>query len=100
MKKTLAERLRESLRLTVLEHLGRQESRTINERVLRVVLRDMGQETATPVLRGELAWLERQGLIVLRDADSDCAIAVLTERGDLCQRGVTMEPGVERPALA
>jgi len=100
VKKTLQERLRESLRLTILELLAQPEARSINERTLRVMLRDMERETAAPVLRGELAWLDRQGLIILREVDSDCAIAVLTERGDLCQRGVTVEPGVERQALS
>jgi hypothetical protein len=97
--KTLKERLRESLRLTILTLLGGLENRRIDERTLRMALRDMDRETARDVLFGELLWMERQGLVTLKGEDTALMTATLTERGDLCQRGETAEPGVARPDL-
>lgn len=99
MKKPLQERLRESLRLVILELLGELESHRLDERTMGMALRDMGRETARTVLYSELLWMERQGLIALANVDTACATATLTERGDLCRRGETFEPGVARPAL-
>jgi hypothetical protein len=100
MKKTLAERLRESLRLTILQLLGELENRRIDERTLRMALRDMDRETPRDVLFSELQWMDRQGLVILNDVGMVTATVTLTERGDLAQRGETIEPGVARPALA
>lgn len=99
MKKTLNERLRESLRLTILQLLGELENRRLDERTLGMALRDMERETARDVLLGELLWMDRQGLVSLTNTDTYSATVTLTERGDLAQRGETVEPGVARPAL-
>lgn len=99
MKKPLAERQRESRRLLILELLLELENRHIDERTLSAALRDMDWETARDVLRGELQWMQRQGLVTLKNTDEPIWSIWLTERGDLCARGETTEPGVARPAL-
>ncbi|PZR32280.1 hypothetical protein [Caulobacter segnis] len=100
MNKTLAERQRESRRLLILELLLQLENRHIDERTLAAALRDMDWETARDVLRSELQWMERQGLVTLKNTEASTWSIWLTERGDLCARGETTEPGVARPALA
>lgn len=99
MFKTIEERQRESLRLLILELLLQLESRHIDERTLSAALRDMDWETARDVLRGELQWIQRQGLVTLKNTETPTWSIRLTERGDLCARGETAEPGVARPAL-
>lgn len=98
MKKMLAERLLETKRLTILQLLGSLEGRRIDLGTLGLALRDLGHETERTVLESELRWLERQGLVVLEET-AGAPIVVLTEKGDMAQRGAIAEPGVARPAL-
>lgn len=99
MFKTIEERQRESRRLLILELLLQLESRHIDERTLAAALRDMDWETARDILRGELQWMHRQGLVLLKNVETATWSVWLTQRGDLCARGETTEPGVARPAL-
>lgn len=98
MKKVLAERLRESRRLVILDMVSRMESRSMPESMLASVLRDMNMETSPDVLKGELVWLDRQGLVALEETAIGYSITITT-RGDQHARGVIAEPGVARPAL-
>lgn len=98
MKKVLAERLRESRRLVILQLLGAMEDRRMSDGLLASALRDMDMETDADVLRGELTWLDRQGLVGLKDTPIGQSV-VLTMRGDQHARGVIAEPGVARPVL-
>jgi len=99
MFKPIEEAERDHRRLLILELLIRSEKRNVSDRVLSAVLRDMGWETARDVLRGELLWLQRQGLVTLKHIETEIWSVYLTERGDMCGRGETQEPGVARPAL-
>lgn len=99
MFKPIQEAERESRRLLILELLIRSESRSASDRVLSTVLRDMGWPTPRDVLRGELQWMQRQGLVALKHTDTEIWSVTLTERGDMCGRGEIEEPGVARPAL-
>lgn len=99
MSKLLAERLRESKRLTILTLLGAVEGRRIDLGTLALALRDLAHETERTVLVSELRWLERQGLVRLTSVGDSLVAIELTEKGDQAQRGVIEEPGVARPAL-
>lgn len=99
MFKPIEEAEREGRRLLILELLIRSEKRSASDRVLSAVLRDMGWETSRDVLRSELLWMQRQGLVTLKHTETEIWSAHLTERGDMCGRGETQEPGVARPAL-
>ncbi len=98
MKKLLADRLRESQRLTILSLIAALERRDIDDRTLRLALRDLGQELDSTLLLGELRWMERAGVVRLQDMAAGYR-AFLTEQGDLAQRGVIEVPGIARPDL-
>lgn len=97
--KRLEERLREQLRLTILQLIGALERRRIDDATLSLALRDLGHETERPLLVSELRQLERQALVLIEDLGEGRLLVLLTERGDLARRGVIEEPGVARPAL-
>lgn len=98
MKKVLEQRLRESRRLVILQLLNALDARRMPEGLLALALRDMDMETPADVLTGELAWLERQGLVSIETTPLGESAAI-TARGDQHARGVVVEPGVARPAL-
>lgn len=98
MSKLLAERLRETKRLTILQLLASVEGRRIDLGTLGLALRDLGHETERSVLESEVRWLERQGVVALLPTAAAPVVA-LTEKGDMAQRGTIEEPGIARPAL-
>ena len=98
MKTTLEARLRESRRLMILELINALDARRIDTNTLGYALRDLTMEMPADVLDGELAWLERQGLVTVEALPIGKSVAI-TARGDQHVRGVTVEPGVARPAL-
>ncbi len=98
MKKMLAERLRETQRLTILHLIASLERRQIDSQTLRLAMRDLGLETDSLLLDGELRWMERAGVVLVEDLPLSIMIR-LTEQGDLAQRGVIEVPGIARPAL-
>lgn len=98
MRKMLEERLRESRRLMILQLINAMEPRRIDSRTLEFALRDLDMEIPTDVLAGELAWLDRQGLVVVEELSIGKSIAI-TARGDQHARGIVAEPGVARPGL-
>lgn len=98
MKKLLEQRLRESRRLTILQLLNAMDARRLDAGTLRLALRDLDMEIPADVLDGELAWLDRQGLVTLEIMALGQSVTI-TARGDQHARGVTVEPGVARPEL-
>lgn len=98
MKNTLETRLRESRRLMILQLINALEARRIDTGTLAYALRDLDMEMPADVLDGELSWLERQGLVSIDRLPIGKSVAI-TARGDQHARGVTVEPGVARPAL-
>ncbi|WP_333896267.1 hypothetical protein [Brevundimonas aurantiaca] len=98
MRTTLEMRLRESRRLVILELINALQARRIDANTLAYAMRDMDMEMPADVLDGELAWLDRQGLVTVETLPVGKSIAI-TARGDQHVRGVTVEPGVARPAL-
>lgn len=98
MSKLLAERLKETKRLTILQLLASVEGRRIDLATLGLALRDLGQPTERSVLESEIRWMDRQGLVQLV-ATAGAPIVALTEKGDMAQLGDIEEPGVARPAL-
>lgn len=91
------ERVRRDQRLVILLLLERAEGYDLNASILRSALADVGHRPSADALRGELAWLEEQGLITVRDVGM-LQVATLTERGADVARGRATVPGVARPA--
>ncbi len=95
---TLRERLLESMRLCILRLLAEANGYRMNDSLLAQVLRDLGFDEPRDVLAGELAWLERNGLVTLSTPNPGVNVATLTTRGDETRLGVITYPGVKRPS--
>lgn len=67
-----------------------------NESIIDSCLDAYGHKISRDAVRTQLAWLEEQGLITLRDV-ADCQIATLTSRGEDVATGQARAPGVKRP---
>lgn len=90
-----ADRNREDQRLLILRALNGAADYTAHEHMLREALADAGSRVSADQLRGHLAWLDEQGLIVL--TDGRVQIATLTLRGSDVATGAARCPGVGRP---
>lgn len=91
-----ADYIREDRRLQILLALEACPSYRAGHFLLRSVLDGYGHESSMDVLKGELAWLEEQGLIETRVL-GDSIVADLKIRGlDVVQGRVT-HPGIKRP---
>ena len=86
----------EHLRLAILQLLQEDSDYAHNEAVLQSALTALGHGVSTDRLRGELAWLAEQGLIVVDDV-SDLHVAKLTVRGADVALGRSRQPGIARP---
>ena len=87
--------LRADRRLAILQILAAAADYTAHAHLLRRALETQGHRTAFDVLRGDLAWLDEQGALVL--ADGEIPVATLTLRGEDLARGVARVPGIARP---
>ena len=83
-------------RREILAALASDPDYTINEALLRRVLREQGIGTSADQLRADLAWLQEQGLIRLREL-GEVQIATALERGVDIATGAAQVPGVARP---
>ncbi len=88
------ETLREDRRLSLLQILAGAPDYTAHGHLLSKALANHGHRISFDVLRGDLAWLDEQGLIVL--AKSEIPVATLTLRGEDVARGVARVPGIAR----
>lgn len=96
--RTLAERLRESLRLALLRLLAEAGGYTLNASVLTAAARDLGHHEGRDVIEGELDWLERRAMVTLSRPIDGLTIATLTGRGADVAAGVVTESGIARPS--
>lgn len=84
------------IRRVVLDTLKQDPAYTVNEAILRAILKDFGFAVAQDLLRTELAWLAEQGLITTSD-QGGIVVAKITNRGLDLANGCTVNPGVARP---
>lgn len=96
MSKTYQEMLNEQRRHRLLRILNDSAGYDSNEVLLKNMLNNMGITTGRDRLRTELAWLEEQGLVRLRQVE-DLYIAEITAAGADVAEGVITLPGVKRP---
>lgn len=86
------------LRLVVLRLLDEAGGFKLNSSVLTDAANAHGLAAARDQMRGELAWLAEQGLIVTDEPAPGLVVATLTERGADIATGRAQNPGVQRPA--
>ncbi|MBF8271567.1 MAG: hypothetical protein HW380_672 [Magnetococcales bacterium] len=85
--------IQEERRGLILQLLSKAPQYTANEAIIHGHLFQMGCPTSWEVLKGEIVWLDEQGLITV-DWPGGLAIAKITLRGLDCADGVTRYPGV------
>jgi len=85
----------EDQRLLILQALAIAADYTAHEHLLREALATHGQRLSGDALRGQLAWLDEQGL--LTTLGDQVRVARLTLRGEDVANGVARCPGVARP---
>ena len=85
------------LRLARLQLLAESPGYAANALVLGVALRDLGFHLSADQLRTAIAWLGEQGMVSLLPVNGGPTIATITERGHDVARGLSINPGIERP---
>lgn len=88
--------IRENRRLTILAILHEDPDYRANDDVLQTMLRALGLDASADQVRGDLVWLEEQGLVTTETV-GPYTVAVLTQRGADCSQGRCRVPGVARP---
>ena len=87
---------RADLRLRVLQVLSSVPGYRANESLVRQqLLERYAHALSQDALRGELAWLNEQGLLTYQGGD--IVLASITQRGQDCAAGLVQVPGVKRP---
>lgn len=85
-------------RLAILRALVEAVQHTANDSVLAMLMEQLGLPVTRDQLRGQLGWLEEQGLVrLLRPSDS-LVVASLRERGADVALGRAHVEGIQRPA--
>jgi hypothetical protein len=88
----------EHVRLTALRVLAEAPAYRANDSVLAQAIDAMGLPCTRDQLRGQLAWLEEQGLVRLDHPTPTLTVAIATERGCDVAHGRAIQPGVQRPS--
>jgi repressor of nif and glnA expression len=88
--------VQEDMRLVILRILAEDADYSINEYILRQAMNYVGHNVSRDKLHTELAWLEEQGLLTVRDV-MGVKVAKLTTRGLDTANGAAIMPGVKRP---
>ena len=96
MPMTLEQRLAENRRCSIMRTLSEAATYQANESLLHVMVEEFGFSASRDQIRGDLAWLAEQGLIVVKSIE-DCMIARSTQRGLDVAAGRIVVPGVKRP---
>lgn len=88
--------LQQDRRLSLLLSLNAMTNYEANESMLNICLEQYAHHVSRDLLRNELAWLEEQGLISVREV-GDYKVAKLTGRGADVATGRAEVPGVKKP---
>lgn len=85
-------------RLAVLRALLEVPQHTANDSMLNSVMEQLGLPITREQLRGQLGWLEEQGLIRVKRPTDGLAVATLRERGGEVAMGRAFIEGIQRPS--
>ncbi len=85
----------ESFRLAILISLVNEPSYRMNDSEIRTVCAHFGNSMSSDECRGNLHWLETQGLVTL-ESHTGYTIAKLTTQGQDVAEGIITWPGVKR----
>jgi Fe2+ or Zn2+ uptake regulation protein len=85
-------------RLAILRALTETATHTVNDSILAMLMEQLGLPVTRDQLRGQLGWLEEQGLIRLARPTDSLVVATLRERGADVAVGRAHVDGVQRPS--
>lgn len=88
--------LAQDRRLRILRLLADTDGYSSSEPPLAQALPSLGHQVGHDVLRGDIAWLDEQGLVSTREL-GELVVATLTTRGLDVAAGRARHPGVRRP---
>lgn len=86
----------EDRRLKVLRTLQVSNDYRMSDALLQAALAAIGCGVSVAVIRGDLAWLERQGLVTTTQL-AGMTVAILRNEGVDVANGVSVVPGIARP---
>lgn len=86
----------QDIRLVILRCLQEDPGYDLNESMLQSMLEALGHNVTRDRVRTELAWLQEQQLVTVRDVVG-VQVATLTGRGSDVACGRATQPGVKRP---
>lgn len=93
---TLAQRMSESLRCSLLRVLEETPAYRCNDSLLHDFVQEFALMVSRDQVRTELAWLRDQGLITIEEL-AGVIIAQITSAGIDVARGNRIVPGIKRP---
>ena len=85
-------------RISILRVLAEAPENSANDAILHSALEELGMACSRDQVRGELAWLEEQGLLKQEHVSERISVVTLTQRGDDVAAGRVVQPGVKRPS--
>lgn len=88
--------MQEDRRLVILRSLNELAGYEANESIINQCLEAYAHNVSRDVIRAELAWLEEQQLISLRDV-AGYMVAKLNSRGADVATGKATVPGIKKP---
>jgi repressor of nif and glnA expression len=88
--------MQEDRRLVMLRSLNELAGYEANESIINQCLEAYGHNISRDVIRAELAWLDEQQLITLRDV-AGYMVAKLNSRGADVATGKATVPGIKKP---
>jgi hypothetical protein len=92
--------LAEDRRLVILRLLHQDTDYTLNDRMLQVMLRQVGHNVSLTALRADLEWLRQAQAISVKCDVADVYVATLERLGlDHVERTAII-PGIKRPGPA
>ncbi|TAN71601.1 MAG: ArsR family transcriptional regulator [Methylobacter sp.] len=83
-------------RLYILKTLKVSSDYRMSDMLLQAALNKIGLGVSMSVLRGDLAWLERQGLVATSKV-GEMTMALLRKEGLDVADGLAIVPGIDRP---
>jgi len=98
MRPMYTEHFAKHLRLVILRLLDEAAGYRLNSSVLTDAANAHGLAASRDQMRGELAWLEQNGLTRNEEPMPGLVVATLTERGADIVGGRAHHPGVQRPS--
>lgn len=96
--KSFSEVLAEDRRLVILRLLKKAPNYSLNDRLVREGLKQLGHNLSLDAVRADLAWLQDVGALTTENTVADVHVATISRRGAEHVELAATIPGVKRPS--